>query len=313
MFQMIAKSIAVLILAAGTAAAQDSAEQLRSLVEKKASSIVSIRAVLKTEINMMGQSQDEEVRVELQGTIVDATGLVLISNSAFSLGNNSMFGGQGMDVSVTPMEIKVVIEGEDTEFDAFRVATDSKLDIAFLQIEELGARTLTPVEFGDTPELAIGQKIATVGRYKKGYDYAPYFATGRINGMIKKPRRAWTLEGGIATTGTPIFTLDGTPIGIIAAIDSGVEEDENTMGFNMMMRMLGGDDTQEPVFLFPATALKGTIAQAKKRSEELVKERAEEKAKEEEKKKEEKTEEPGEETETPEDHSEEEGEEGSDE
>ena len=57
---------------------------LASLLDRIAPSIVTVKVVIKTEISMMGQAQNEESRSELPGVVVDDSGLVMISNAEIS-------------------------------------------------------------------------------------------------------------------------------------------------------------------------------------------------------------------------------------
>jgi len=53
--------------------ADDTSAQIQSLLDKQASSIVTINVVIKTQFQMGGQAQDSESRMEMQGTIVTRT------------------------------------------------------------------------------------------------------------------------------------------------------------------------------------------------------------------------------------------------
>jgi len=75
-------------------------------------------------------------------------------------------------------ESKVVVEREEKEYEAFLAATDSKVKLAFLKIEDLGDRKLAAVDFGSPVDAAIGQTVVALGRQKKGYDYAPFVEAG---------------------------------------------------------------------------------------------------------------------------------------
>ncbi len=54
---------------------------LADLLDRTASSIVTVKVVIKMEISMMGQAQNEESRSELPGVVVDDSGMIMISNA----------------------------------------------------------------------------------------------------------------------------------------------------------------------------------------------------------------------------------------
>src|SRR5581483_8568227 len=75
--------IVALILAAPVVKAGDGiADKARATAAKLEKTAVSVRLVLKMKISMMGQTQDQEQKVELTGTVIDPTGLTVVD--AFS-------------------------------------------------------------------------------------------------------------------------------------------------------------------------------------------------------------------------------------
>lgn len=100
-------------------------------METKAASVVIVKAVLK--INFGGD--DRESNYEAAGTLVDASGLVMIQGFGF--------GGRA---KVTPTNLRVLFDGEEKEFDAVLGATDSKLGLAFVRVKDLAGRKITPID-----------------------------------------------------------------------------------------------------------------------------------------------------------------------
>jgi S1-C subfamily serine protease len=272
---------ALLVAPVRSARADDEATQFQNLVDKRAATIVNVRVVLKTEFNFGGNSQDRESRMELQGVVVDKEGLVMISNSAFNPG--AMMGADmGENMKMVPTSFKVIFEGEEKEYNAFQAATDTKLSLAFIKVEELGDKKITVVDFHSSSNPGIGQQVVSVSRLRKGYDYAPYFETARVSGVISKPRKAWMLDGGIAGLGLPVYTLNGDVIGVVSTIQSGVKDDtsSDSAGIDFLMRMMtgGGGSGGMHAFIVPAASIQSVITQAKARAVEVAAERAKRKA-----------------------------------
>lgn len=282
-------------LALGLSAQDDKAQKLKALLDTKASTVVTVRAVIHTEMNMMGQTQEDESRIEAEGVIVDPSGLVMMSNDHFNSDMGGMMGGQmEIDITVTPSDIKVVFGKEDKEYDATLVASDTKLNLAFVKIKDLGDRKPEVVSFDGEATAAVGTEVVMLGRKGKGFDYAPFFSLSRINGEIVKPRPAMMLLGG-APMGMPVFTVNGDVIGAVVEIESGAGADEGGgaaggMGFLRRMMRGGGAPAGGGAFILPSKAIKAVIEQAKKKAGEVKAEEKKEEPKEE--KKEEKKEEP---------------------
>lgn len=268
------------------AVAQDeSATNVQAIVEKVAPSIVTVKVVIKTTMKVGGESMEEESKMSLQGVVVTPDGLIMVSNSPFSpkrmmemLAGESM--PAGMDYKMTPTSIKVTFGNEDKEYDAFLAATDTKLDLAFIKVEGLGERQLTPVNLASATDAKLGQKVIAISRLSKGYDYAPYFAFGQICGEITKPRRAWMLLGDVSQLGLPVFTLNDELLGVLTTIAPDVREERgDTMGFAMFMRLLtgGGSSGTGGVFVVPGQQVSPLVEQASRRAAELAQQRAKQK------------------------------------
>jgi S1-C subfamily serine protease len=267
---------------AGAVRADEEGNQLQALLAKVAPSVATVRAVIKTE-DKGEQGPDQESRVALTGVVVSEDGLIMMTNIMFSPKRFYQLMGypasslEQYNVKVTPTAFKVTFGQEDKEYDAFLAATDASLDLAFVKVEGLGDRKLTPVDFSSSTPPTVGQKIVTVSRLEKGYDYAPYYQCARISGEVNKPRKAWMLDGSVPGFGAPIFAMNGDVVGVLTTVISGFKDESaaGSMGFSMMMRMLGGGGgVPGGVFVLPGQTIKAVIDQAGKRAVEVAAERA---------------------------------------
>jgi hypothetical protein len=267
----------------GPACADDVPAQIQALVAKQSQAIVTVKAVLKMNTKGGGTSQSSESRAEMQGVVVDSSGLVMVSSISFSPEKMMEMMGMPKEVAVgspkiTPTDFKVIFEREEKEYPAFLAATDTTLGLTFVQITDLAGRTLTPVMFADTPAPALGNSVFALSRLSKGYDYAPFYESARVSGAIAKPRAALMLDGGISEVGLPIFTLSGAPIGVLTSIASGVSSSESNEGMSMrmMMRLFGGGGggNRPGLFVVPSSVVSPVIAQAKTRAAEIAAQRA---------------------------------------
>lgn len=268
------------LAALASVAVADDGAQAAAVLQKRAPSIVTVKIVLKTEINVMGQTQDQEERIQVQGTVVDASGLIMFSNASISAAKlqEALTGMMeergapgGVDIKATPSDIKVVFGNEEQEHAAFLAATDARLDLAFVQVQSLGDKKLEVVDFPETAALTIGQPFVAVSRLNEGYDYAPFYETASVVGEIKKPIPAYIVSGEASGVGLPVFSLAGEPLGVLTVLASGMK----SQGGGGLMAMMGGGDGMASSFrsfVIPGKQVKAVIAQAKTRAAEAAKE-----------------------------------------
>ncbi len=239
-----------------------------AILEQRSPAVVTLKYVLKIRASQGGQSGDQERNAEARGVVVDASGLVMLSNDALEGGAGlfrQMFsrragGGGGGDVSVTPADIKVLFGADAKEHDAVLVARDTKLGLAFVKIlEPEGA--LAAIDLTKGAECKVGQMLVGVTRKSRGFDSAAVFERAIVTGRVEKPRTMFALSGGVAQ-GLPLYDAKGLPVGV-AARQQGVEgADEGAGPFSM---------GQSEVFLLPLDLVQRTLAQAKSRVDEAVK------------------------------------------
>ena len=277
----------VLLAAAGfgltvPAQADDVPAAVQALVAKQAPAIVTVRAVLKVTAKGAG-AQTAESRAEMQGVVVDPSGLIMVSSLPFSPAKFMEMMGAPSDASdtaptITPTDFKVVFANEDKEYPAFLAATDPNLGLTFLRINDLAGRIPASVAFGKSVSPALGDPVYALSRLSKGYDYAPFYTTARVSGVITKPRAAVMLDGGISDMGLPVFSQTGDALGVLTSVASGVKADafNEANGMQMMMRLFGGlsGGNHSGVFLVPASTVSAVIAQAQVRAAALAAQRA---------------------------------------
>ena len=270
-------------LLTNSARADDVSAQIQSLVAKQSAAIVTVKAVLKMQTKGGGASQSSESRTEMQGVVVDSSGLIMVSSVPFSPEKLMEMMGMPKEASsdgpkITPTDFKVIFERDEKEYPAFLAATDTTLGLTFIQITDLAGRALTPVTFADAPAPALGDSVFALSRLSKGYDYALFYESARVSGAIAKPRAALMLDGGISELGLPIFTLSGAPVGVLTNVAAGVSSGDSNEATSMrlMMRLFGGGGggNRPGVFVVPNSVVSPVIAQAKARATEIAAQRA---------------------------------------
>ena len=253
-----------------------------AVVQRTAPAIVNLKITVRSESESGGEP--EESTQEVQGALVDPSGLVLVWNSHFSanrfLDLLAEMGGGDFKMKVTPTDIRVYLDGGATEHKAFLAAADTDLDLAFVQIEEPPVPALPAVDFSDAAPIRAGDELAAVSRLSSAFDRVPYFDVVRVAGEIRKPRPAWIVTAGNATQlGMPYFAADGRAAGVLVTVMSKAKSDALSNPSNLMADLISlgrGEVEVGPlgVFLLPAEKVRSVIEQARERARELLAVRA---------------------------------------
>ncbi len=141
---------------------------------------------------------------------------VIISSDGYIVTNKHVV---GTSTSFT------VVFSDNTSEEATVVGTDSLTDIAVLKVNRTG---LTPIEFGSSDNLSVGQKIYAIGN---PYGYSWSFTDGMISGlerMVSTSSSSSVIPNMIQTnalvnpgnSGGPLLSSSGEMIGLISSIYS---------------------------------------------------------------------------------------------
>lgn len=115
--------------------------------------------------------------------------------------------------------IYVTLNGDEQQYEAEVVATDSYSDLAILKIDKTG---LTPVKFGSSSSLRLGDTVFVIGS-----PYNGLFANSVSSGIISGLNREMVLNSATQTfiqtdaavnpgnSGGPMFNANGELVGII--------------------------------------------------------------------------------------------------
>lgn len=226
---------AAILLAAPAAIAQDAQPKpspTAALADANSKSVVSIKMSLKYE----GSFGEHEQERELTGVIIDPSGLVLCSNSQ-SGGVPPSMQDRMSGVTVTPRDIKVIIDNNDEGLDAKLIARDSELDLAWVKISDLKGAALSSIDLASAVTPALGDELVSVGRLSKYFDHAPILTFCRVAALVKKPR-ALVIPSDMNDLGVPVFTAAGKLVGVTIVQLPEVDED-NDEDLRSQLRGLG--------------------------------------------------------------------------
>ena len=200
----------------------------RKLYAEKQESIVWVSAVIKVSLSASGSAEapmnipDQERTVEALGTIIDPSGLVVVSHSQIDpsreLSNreiNTPNGRVSLEATVTLKEIRVTL-ADGTEIPATQVMKDQDLDLSFIRIKtdskEAAGVELHAVDLKDHATVQISDEVITLSRTSELLSRVPSVAIGQVLSIMKRPRLFVQVSGDVL--GCPTFNIDGQVIGV---------------------------------------------------------------------------------------------------
>jgi Trypsin-like peptidase domain len=224
-------SLLALVAASGPVLAQDDRAAGREIVKKWQNAIVTVRVVLKMRVSVGGremQSMDESV--ETVGTVIDPSGLTVLSLGALNPGAmmNKMIGGSGsgqerMEFGSEPSDVKLRLS-DGKELPARIVLRDEDLDLAFLRPTTKPEKPLVAINLADEGKPTLLDSVVVLTRLGRVGGWAPAASLQTIGAIIEKPRTFYVIEtGGTGGMGTPAFTPSGKVVGLLTmrSIQSG--------------------------------------------------------------------------------------------
>jgi len=202
----------LLLPASGPTWADDSADRGRALLGKWRSSIITVQMV--TAVSMGQGSQKMEEKGEATGTVIDPSGLVVLSltssdpSSAFE---GMMPDGFSMETEVTDVKIRLP---DGDELPAEIVLRDKDLDLVFVRPNEKPGEPLQAVDLADSARLRVLDEVVILNRLGSLANWTTSAKLERVQAVVGKPRTYYVLGEEIAL-GAPVFALDGKIVGIM--------------------------------------------------------------------------------------------------
>jgi len=213
--------------AGGPAVADDAVDAAKDIESAYGKAVVHVEAVLTITMDgplaaMVGGG-DQEQKIEVVGTVVDPSGLIVVSNTNLdptsAMGKIEInAGGQQMSMTLKGEvgEVKIRL-ADGTEIPARVVLKDEDLDLAFIapkdKLDRKTRNALQSVELDEPADKAdkLDQTI-TLGRLGKDMNREGTVGLSRIKAVVTKPRRFYILGG--TQPGAPVFDTKGKLLGI---------------------------------------------------------------------------------------------------
>ncbi|MHB0997950.1 MAG: S1 family peptidase [Armatimonadota bacterium] len=210
----------------------------RQLAAKWQKSIVTVQLVVKTSISFGGEDGGKrETKSEATGTVIDPSGLVVMSLSATSpeeaLGSAMAQRPKDLKVSSQITDIKL-ITGDGTEIPAKIVLRDKDLDLAFIRPKSKLSAPMQAINLTKATKLDQFDEAVILYRLGSSANRAIAGLTDRVQTVIKKPRiqYAMGISSMSASLGAPVFAMDSNVSGmlLLRAQPPGSSDSSGTFG-----------------------------------------------------------------------------------
>jgi S1-C subfamily serine protease len=215
--------IAGLFFLAVQAPADDLADKGRAIFKKNQHSVVTVQIVVKSKFSFGGMGgQANESRQDVTGTVVDPSGLTVVSLSATDPGQmvQSIMSGMSDDESKFKMEtelsdLKILLE-DGTEAPAEVILRDKDKDLAFIRPKSKLSTPITALDLANSGKAELLDQVIALNRLGNAAGRAYAASVERISAIVDRPRLFYIPESSMTTTslGAPAFTLDGKVLGI---------------------------------------------------------------------------------------------------
>jgi hypothetical protein len=210
----------ILAVLARPAQGDEAAAQARQVVAKWKDTVVTARLVIKMTMSggPAGGGEQEENKNDVNGTVIDPSGLTVVSLSAVDPGEmyRRMAGAAGekqqfkIETQLTDAKLRFA---DGTEVPAKVVLRDKDLDLAFLRPTDKLAQPAAALDLSQAGAPQLLDPVVTVNRLGNASNWEIAPRIDRIQAILTKPRTVYVPQGG-DEIGTPAFTLEGKVVGV---------------------------------------------------------------------------------------------------
>ncbi len=226
---------ALVMMPAATTHADELGDKGREILKKYQRTVVTVQVVLKNNVSVGGMgSQSRESRQDVTGTVLDPSGLVVLSLSTIDpaqLMQNLLSGDENrFKVETELADIKILTE-DGSEIPAEVVLRDRDLDLAFVRPKAKPATPMEALDLSSPGKAQVLDEVISLNRLGKATGRAYAASVERISAVVQRPRLFYVPESGVTTTalGSPAFTVDGKALGVFV-MRASRERGDNSLG-----------------------------------------------------------------------------------
>jgi hypothetical protein len=228
----------LLVLSHNTSLADDLAEKGRAIFKKNQHVVLTVQLVIKSKFSVGGLgNQSNESRQDVTGTVLDPSGLTVLSLSVTDPGQmmQEIVSGMADEDAKFKMEtelsdIKMLLE-DGTEVPAEVVLRDKDLDLAFIRPKAKLVTPLQALDFNNSGKAELLDQVIALNRLGGAAGRAYAASIERVSAVVERPRLFYVPEATMTQTtlGSPAFTLDGKVLGLF--VTRSLKQKGNGTGF----------------------------------------------------------------------------------
>jgi hypothetical protein len=203
--------------------ADEIADKGREIFKKHQHAVLTVQVVVKMKFSVPGLGgQDNESKQDVTATVVDPSGLAVLSLSSIEPGNmlENLMAGMADEDAKFKMEteltdVKMLLD-DGSELPAEVVLRDKDLDLAFVRPKTKPASPMAALDLTKSSTAQVLDQVITLNRLGKAAGRAYAVSVERITAVVQKPRLFYIPDSTMTSTsqGSPGFTTDGNLLGI---------------------------------------------------------------------------------------------------
>jgi len=201
--------------------ADELAEKGRQIFKQYEHSVVTVQIVVRSKVSVGGRAgEPSETRQDVTGTIIDPSGLTVVSLAATDPGQmlqNVMSSDESsrFKVETELSDVKLLLP-DGTEVPAEVALRDRDQDLAFLRPKAKLATPLPAVDLANSGKAQLLDQVLALTRLGNAAGRAYSASAERVAAIVERPRLFYVPETSMTTTslGSPAFTLDGKVLGL---------------------------------------------------------------------------------------------------
>lgn len=199
--------------------ADEFAQWGRAVHKKHSQAVVTIQLVVKSKLSMAGRAgQSNESRQEVTGTVVDPSGLTVVSLSAVDPGQlvQNLVSDDRIKMESELADVKILMP-DGAEVPAEVVLRDKDLDLAFIRPKAKPAQPMQAIDLAQSATAEILDPVTTLNRLGNAGGRSYSASAERVSAIVRRPRLFYIPDANATTTslGCPAFTADGKVLGIV--------------------------------------------------------------------------------------------------
>ncbi len=264
-----ATSLALLWLLGSAAAsrADEFADKGRSILNRHQHAVVTVQLVVRSRVSMPGKNtQPNEARHSISGTVVTPSGLTAVSLSAIDPGQALRAMAAAKDprlkVETEVADLRILLP-DGSEIVGEVASRDPELDLALVQPKVKPSTPLDAVDLTQSGQAEVLDQVVALNRLGAAAGHVYSASVERIAAVVEKPRRFYIPDANMttATLGAPAFTLDGKLLGVFLIRNSGSKAAVGKMDApaeSLTGIILPADEILKATQRLPASAAKET-------------------------------------------------------